>query len=105
MGLNVLAIDTSEEKKKLSLDLGARKFIDFKQSKNLVQDIRNATDGGPLATIVTAAQSSAYAEAIEYLRPGGTLVAVGLPGGGKLEADIFFTVFKVYRPSTAPKIF
>ncbi|KIJ37010.1 hypothetical protein M422DRAFT_232219 [Sphaerobolus stellatus SS14] len=95
MGLRVLAIDTSEDKKNLSLKLGAEKFIDFKTSKNLVQDIRDATDGlGPLAAIVTAANPDAYAEAIDYLRPGGTLVAVGLPGGGKLAADIFFTVFK-----------
>jgi len=95
MGLRVLAIDTSEEKKKLSLDLGAEKFIDFKTSKDLVKDIQNATDGkGPLAAIVTAANPAAYEQAIDYLRPGGTLVAVGLPGGGKLAADIFFTVFK-----------
>lgn len=95
MGLRVLAIDTSEEKKKLSLDLGAEKFIDFKESKNLVADIKAATDGiGPLAAIVTAANPAAYEQAVDYLRPGGTLVAVGLPGGGKLAADIFFTVFK-----------
>ena len=80
------------------MDLGAEKFIDFKASKDLTQDIRAATDGlGPLGAIVTAAHPAAYEQAIDYLRPGGTLVAVGLPGGGKLAADIFFTVFKVRR--------
>lgn len=59
MGLRVLAIDTSEEKEKLSYQLGAEKFIDFKKTKDLVNDIIDATDGkGPLATIVTAANVS-----------------------------------------------
>jgi propanol-preferring alcohol dehydrogenase len=48
--------DTGEDKKKLALSLGAEKWIDFKQSKDLVKDIKDATEGlGPHATIVTAA--------------------------------------------------
>lgn len=39
-------------------------------------------------------QGVAYQQAIEYLRPGGKLMAVGLPGEATLNASIFFTVFK-----------
>ncbi|KAG2076351.1 GroES-like protein [Suillus decipiens] len=38
--------------------------------------------------------ASGYTQAVEYLRPGGTLMALGLPGEAKLEASIFFIVFK-----------
>lgn len=48
-------------------------------------------------------QPSGYQQAIEYLRGGGTLMAVGLPGTANLEASIFFTVFKVcFRRSAFP---
>ncbi|KAJ7284375.1 chaperonin 10-like protein [Mycena rebaudengoi] len=94
-GLQVIAVDTGSDKKKLCLDLGADKWIDFKESKNLVEDIKALTGGlGAHSTLVTAASSSAYQSAIEYLRGGGTLMAVGLPGKASLEASIFFTVYK-----------
>jgi len=87
--------DTGADKEALVQKLGAEKWIDFKKSKDLVADIKAATDGlGPHATVVTAASSEGYQQAIDYLRPGGTLVAVGLPGTSTLNASIFFTVFK-----------
>jgi propanol-preferring alcohol dehydrogenase len=51
--------------------------------------------------IIIYIQSSGYQQAIDYLRAGGTLMAVGLPGSAKLEASIWFTVFKV-SSSTPP---
>ncbi|KAJ7116617.1 chaperonin 10-like protein [Mycena epipterygia] len=94
-GLQVIAVDSGADKKKLCLELGADKWIDFKETKNLVEEIKAMTDGlGAHSALVTAASSSGYKEAIEYLRGGGTLMAVGLPGKACLEASIFFTVFK-----------
>ena len=61
MGLRVLAIDTGAEKKDFVLSLGAEKWIDFKETKDLVKDIVAATDGlGAHAAVVTAATSAAY---------------------------------------------
>ncbi|KII87609.1 hypothetical protein PLICRDRAFT_111977 [Plicaturopsis crispa FD-325 SS-3] len=94
-GLRVIAVDTGAEKKELCLSLGAEKWIDFRESKDLVADIKAATGGeGPHAALVTAATGAAYQQAIDYLRPGGKLMAVGLPGEATLDASIFFTVFK-----------
>lgn len=59
-----------------------------------MKDIQEATDGGPQAAVVTAATSTAYQQAVDYLRPGGTLMVVGLPAKASLSADIFFTVVK-----------
>jgi propanol-preferring alcohol dehydrogenase len=94
-GLRVIAIDTGADKKALCEKLGAEVWIDFKESKDIVADIRAATGGlGAHAAVVTTASGSGYTQAVDYLRNGGTLMAVGLPGQAKLEASIFFTVFK-----------
>jgi len=78
------------------MELGAEEWIDFKETKDIVQAVRAACDGeGAHCAVVTTASGSGYTQAVDYLRPGGTLMAVGLPGEAKLEASIFFTVFKV----------
>ncbi|KAK0489569.1 chaperonin 10-like protein [Armillaria luteobubalina] len=94
-GLRVIAIDSGAEKKKLTLSLGAEVWIDFKESKDIVADVKAATGGfGAHSAVITAAHSSGYTQALDYLRPGATLMAVGLPGTSTLNASIFFTVFK-----------
>ncbi|THH17552.1 hypothetical protein EW146_g3276 [Bondarzewia mesenterica] len=95
MGLRVVAIDTGKDKKDLCLKLGAERWIDFLESKDIVKDIKAATDGlGPHAAIITAANGSAYEQAVNYLREGGTLMAVGLPAKAQLSASVFWTVVK-----------
>ncbi|KAJ4485344.1 mannitol-1-phosphate dehydrogenase MPDH1 [Lentinula aciculospora] len=94
-GLRVIAIDTGAEKQSLCLKLGAERWIDFKESKDIVREVQDATDGlGAHAALVTASTSKGYEQAIEYLRPGGFLMCNGLPGAATLTASIFFTVFK-----------
>lgn len=52
-------IDTGADKKKLCLELGAEKWIDFKESKDIVKDVIEAADGvGAHAAIVTSASVS-----------------------------------------------
>lgn len=79
MGLRVIAIDSGEDKKKLVQKLGAEAWIDFKETKDLVGDIKKASGGlGPQAAVVAAASAAAYTQAVQYLREGGTLVCVGM---------------------------
>ncbi|KAF9548185.1 mannitol-1-phosphate dehydrogenase [Agrocybe pediades] len=95
MGRRVIAIDGGEEKHKLCMSLGAEVWIDFTKSKDIVADIKKVTDGkGAHGAVVTTASSSGYTQAVDYLRDGGHLMAVGLPAEAKLDASIFFTVFK-----------
>ncbi|KAG8736007.1 alcohol dehydrogenase [Ceratobasidium sp. 414] len=94
-GLRVIALDSGDEKKALCEKLGAEAFVDFKTSGNMIEEIKKAADGlGPHAAIVASASSVGYDQALEYLRPGGTLVAVGLPPGAKINADVFLTVVR-----------
>jgi Zn-dependent alcohol dehydrogenase len=47
------AVDTGERKKELVMSLGAEKWVDFKESKNLVADIQAATGGpGPQVALI-----------------------------------------------------
>ncbi|KAF9467921.1 chaperonin 10-like protein [Collybia nuda] len=94
MGLRVIAVDSGEEKKKLCLDLGADHWIDFKECKDIVDSVTAATDGLGAHSVVITTPGSGYQEAVGYLRKGGTIMAVGLPGKATLDASIFFTVFK-----------
>ncbi|KAG8854179.1 alcohol dehydrogenase [Tulasnella sp. 330] len=99
MGLRVIAIDTGAEKKALCMKLGAEKWIDFKETKDIVKEIQAAVpDGlGPQAAIVSASTGAAYAQAMEYIRPHGTVVAVGLPPDAVIKTGVFFTVFHSKR--------
>jgi D-arabinose 1-dehydrogenase-like Zn-dependent alcohol dehydrogenase len=47
--------DSGAEKKELCLKLGAEKWIDFNESKDLVKDVKDACGGlGPHCALVTA---------------------------------------------------
>jgi propanol-preferring alcohol dehydrogenase len=97
MGLRVIAIDSGDDKKKMCLDqLGAEAFIDFAKSSNIVKDVQAATGGmGPHAVILLAVSEKPFQQAAEYVRPRGTVVAIGLPAGAYLKAPVFETVVKM----------
>jgi D-arabinose 1-dehydrogenase-like Zn-dependent alcohol dehydrogenase len=57
------------------------------------------------AALMTSSSGAAYNEALEYLRPHGTLVAVGLPPDTWIKANVFWTVFKALRVSRARRSF
>jgi alcohol dehydrogenase, propanol-preferring len=51
----MIGLDTGESKKKLCLDLGAEKWVDFRESKDFIKDVQAATDGlGPEAAVIAA---------------------------------------------------
>ncbi|KAI9007824.1 mannitol-1-phosphate dehydrogenase [Hyaloraphidium curvatum] len=94
-GLRVVAIDTGADKKALCEKLGADAWIDFKETKDVVAAVKAVTDGlGAHSAVVASASPASYTQATEYLRPGGTLMVVGLPGAATLDASIFFTVLR-----------
>jgi propanol-preferring alcohol dehydrogenase len=97
MGLHIVAIDGGDEKKEMTAKLGADAYVDFLTSKNLVADVQAATpDGlGPHAVLLVAVNEKPFQQAAEYVRPRGTVVAIGLPAGAYLRAPVFETVVKM----------
>ncbi|KAF7359011.1 Mannitol-1-phosphate dehydrogenase [Mycena sanguinolenta] len=77
--------DTGDAKRELCLQLGAEKWVDFKTSTNVIQDVKDAADGvGPHAAVVVSSSAGPLDQAVMYLRPKGTLVAVGIPSSATM---------------------
>lgn len=98
MGLRTIAIDTGDEKKKMCLEeLGSHAFVDFAKSQNVVKEVQAATEDGlgPHAVILVAVNEKPFQQAAEYVRPRGTVVAIGLPAGAYLKAPVFESVLKM----------
>ncbi|KAI9810663.1 MAG: alcohol dehydrogenase [Pycnora praestabilis] len=98
MGLRVIGIDTGDEKKEMVTgQLGAKAFVDFAKTENLVKDVQAATEDGlgPHAVILVAVNEKPFQQAAEYVRPRGTVVAIGLPAGAYLRAPVFESVIKM----------
>lgn len=77
--MRVIAIDGSDEKGELCKRLGAEEFINFRKVKDIPAEVMRITTYGAHGVVVTAATKEAYATAPSLLRPGGVVVAVGLP--------------------------
>ena len=89
MGMRVLAIDGGDEKRDLCEKLGAEAYIDFqkfKAPKDLKDEVMRITKHGAHGVVVTAASKTVYEWAPMYLRPGGTMVVVGLPNDPSILA-------------------
>lgn len=94
MGLRVLGIDGGDEKGEFIKSLGGEVFVDFTKSKDIVNDIIKATNGGPHGVINVSVSEKAIAQSCEYVRPTGTVVLVGLPAGAVAKAEVFSAVVK-----------
>lgn len=97
MGLRIIAIDGGDEKRAMCEQLGAEAYIDFTKSKDLVHDVQAATaDGlGPHAVLLLAVSELPFQQAASYVRPRGTIVAIGLPANAHLKAPVFGTVIRM----------
>ncbi|KAK4574029.1 hypothetical protein LTR86_001790 [Recurvomyces mirabilis] len=79
MGMRIIGIDGGAEKGKLCKDLGCEAFIDFTEGGDIAAEVMKITTYGAHGVIVFAASKGGYAMAPSLLRPGGTMVSVGLP--------------------------
>ncbi|KAI9732338.1 MAG: alcohol dehydrogenase [Cirrosporium novae-zelandiae] len=97
MGVRIIGIDGGDEKAALAKSLGAESFVDFTKSSNIVKDIQACTEDGlgPHAVVLVAVGEKPFQQAAEYVRPRGTVVAVGLPAGAQLKAPVFETVVRM----------
>lgn len=92
MGLNVVALDTGEDKRQLCEQLGAIHFVDFVSSKSIVDDVRTLTQGGAHCVVVASGSPATYDQATDMLRNCGKLVCVGIPPS---EYRLHLNVFEV----------
>jgi alcohol dehydrogenase, propanol-preferring len=67
MGLRTIAIDAGSAKEKSCKELGSYAFIDFSKSKNVVEDVKAATEDGlgPHAVLLVAVSEKPFQQAAE----------------------------------------
>lgn len=76
----VIAVDLNEDKLLLAKDSGADVVINALNVENVVEEIKQITGGyGAHVAVVTAVAKTAFNQAVDSVRAGGTVVAVGLP--------------------------
>lgn len=99
MGLHTIAIDAGSDKAEACNKLGASAFVDFASSADLVGEVKAATsDGlGPDAVLLLAVSEGPFQQAADYVRPGGSIVCIGLPTNAFLKAPVFDTVVKMIK--------
>lgn len=79
-GAQVIAVDLNEDKLVLAKDSGADIVINAKNVEDVVGEVKAATGGlGAHVAVVTAVAKAAFNQAVDAVRAGGTVVAVGLP--------------------------
>ncbi|EXA32713.1 hypothetical protein FOQG_14387 [Fusarium oxysporum f. sp. raphani 54005] len=81
-GYRVIGIDQAS-KEEVVKESGAEIFIDAATpGEELISQVKKLADNlGANAVVVCASSNAAYSQGLELLRPGGTLVGVGMPGG------------------------
>ncbi|KAI6775987.1 hypothetical protein HG530_002745 [Fusarium avenaceum] len=77
-GLRVIAIDTGEARRQLSLDSGAEHFIDF-AVEDVEARVKGITDEGASAVLVVTGSQEAFIQAPSLVRNMGIIVNIGLP--------------------------
>ncbi|KAK6465821.1 alcohol dehydrogenase 2 [Scheffersomyces coipomensis] len=94
MGFRVVGIDGGVDKGEFAKSLGAEAFVDFTTSKSVVKDVQAVTGGGAHGVINVSVSGGAMQQSLEYVRPTGTVVLVGLPAGAKVSASVFDSVVR-----------
>jgi NADPH2:quinone reductase len=74
---NIIALASTEEKRKLTLDLGAHVAVDS-QSDDLKGEVLAANDGKPVDVVLEMAGGQAFEDLLRSLAPFGRLVTFGI---------------------------
>jgi propanol-preferring alcohol dehydrogenase len=92
MGLQVAALDVSEDKLALARSLGADVTVDAK-APDAAQQVLDQTGGGAHGVLVTAVSPVAFTQGLRMVRRKGTVSLLGLPPGD-FSTPIFDVVLK-----------
>jgi len=98
MAYRVIGVDHGS-KEGLAKECGAEVFIDITKfdDKTIGEEVKKVTGGlGASAVIVCTASNRAYAQALSFLRFGGTLVCVGMPEGDSQPVSISYSDYETH---------
>ncbi|KAK9694832.1 alcohol dehydrogenase [Basidiobolus ranarum] len=94
MGMNVVAVDTGDDKKKLCVEqLGADHFVDFMKD-DVVATVKEVTNGGSHGVLLLSPAEKPFQQAVDYTRRWGTVACIALPAGAKGSFPVFDLVLQ-----------
>ena len=76
---HVIAIDINNDKLELAKEVGADFVINGRKVEDVPGLIKEITNGGAHSAVVTAVSKVAFNQAVDSVRAGGCVIAVGLP--------------------------
>ena len=76
---HVIAVDINNDKLALAKEVGADIVINGREVDDVPGLIKEKTNGGAHSSVVTAVSKVAFNQAVDSVRAGGRVVAVGLP--------------------------
>ena len=77
-GAHVIAVDVNDEKLAFAKESGADLVVN-PNKEDAAEFIKKHTNGGAHAAVVTAVSKAAFNSAVDCVRAGGRVVAIGLP--------------------------
>ncbi|OLN86470.1 Aryl-alcohol dehydrogenase 2 [Colletotrichum chlorophyti] len=95
----IIAVDIVPERLAMAKDLGASHIINSRISHDVVQEIKDATGGGPNFAVDCTGVLKVIEDMIACVRPTGTAVQVGVPPAGgeiKINPQMFLLENKRY---------
>ncbi|KAF2092478.1 alcohol dehydrogenase [Rhizodiscina lignyota] len=100
MGYRPVVVDSGDDKRKLSMDMGAEAFVDYKQAEDVAKEVVRVCDGvGAHAVFVTAVQAYRTSISLVGTRVGAKVMCIGLPAANSvtISTDPFFVVLKNFE--------
>lgn len=107
---HIIAIDVHDSRLEMAKELGATHVINGNDTENLVEELKELTDGGVHYAIDTTGVSPVVRQALQGLRPRGELAVIGV--GSDFEMDLMEdlmaegkTIKGVIEGDAVPKVF
>ena len=93
MGATVIAVCSSEEKRKIALGQGADHAIGY---DNLKDDVKALTKGKGADVVYDSVGGEAFKAASRFMAPGGRLLIIGFASGDIPQLPVNLTLVKEY---------
>jgi NADPH:quinone reductase-like Zn-dependent oxidoreductase len=93
MGATVIAVCSSEEKRKIALEQGADHAIGY---DNLKEEVKGLTGGKGADVVYDSVGGDAFAAASRFMAPGGRLLVIGFASGEIPKLPVNLTLVKEY---------
>ena len=93
MGATVIAVCSSEEKRKIALEQGADHAIGY---DNLKDEVKGLTGGKGADVVYDSVGGDAFAAASRFMAPGGRLLVIGFASGEIPKLPVNLTLVKEY---------